>query len=80
MRRSGTRAAWCSTTEDLCSDISIIEVVVEGGPATAWKQRIEAVNWDCFRALRDDPASISHIVDGNDVVVQSVKPPKRWKA
>lgn len=48
-------------------------MVVEGGPATPRKRRVEAVNWDFFRALRDDPAPISDIAEWSDGVVRTVK-------
>ncbi|KAH7969378.1 hypothetical protein HPB52_017497 [Rhipicephalus sanguineus] len=70
---SGTSATWCNTNEDLGSDHKIIEVVVEGGPATPRKQRVEAVNWDSFRDLRDDPTPICHIAEWCDGVLRTVK-------
>ncbi|KAH7972093.1 hypothetical protein HPB52_006339 [Rhipicephalus sanguineus] len=70
---SGTSATWCNTNEDLGSDHKIIEGVVEGGPATPRKRRVEAVNWDSFRDLRDDPAPICDIAEWCDGVLRTVK-------
>ncbi|KAL1467227.1 hypothetical protein MTO96_042318 [Rhipicephalus appendiculatus] len=78
---SGTSTTWCNTNEDLGSDHEIIEVVVEGGPTTARKRRVEAVNLDSFRDLMDDPAPISDIAEWCDGVIRALlrKPPKWWK-
>lgn len=70
---SGTSATWCNTNEDLGSDHMIIEIVVEGVPATPRKRRVEAVNWDSFRDLRGDPTPISDIAEWCDGVLRTVK-------
>ncbi|KAH7937653.1 hypothetical protein HPB49_014118 [Dermacentor silvarum] len=70
---SGIRATRCNTNKDVGSDHKIIEVVVEGGPATPRKRRVEAVNWNLFGALRDDPAPISDIAEWSDGVVRTGK-------